>query len=254
MDTSSTPLAEYFWIAGIENISYDDGPQTAAPQFDDTIAEDGEPEVANSSIASSSKTPARHSRQNSGNRLSKLSSEGRFQDDLDGGTRSNRSSTTIKANNPAANGASKRNSAATDTFVPDFDFDKALIKFAVERENFLDDLTFSAGAKIQSRPPMVNNPRTERVKAEDGDPSGRKSPLMRSIRGSIRGSIRRKMSFRDMNSVRRQPTAPKPGGCPQPDGYTHPRIPVTTPHHLSVSPFFYHHSQVPCFSPSACLL
>lgn len=210
MDTSSTPLAEYFWIAGIENISYDDGTQTAtAAQFDDTIAEDGEPGAADTSIASSSRTPARHSRQSSVNRLSKLSGDGNLQDDPDGNTRSNRSSTTIRAN-PAANGASNRNSAATDAaFVPDFDFDKALIKFAVERENFLDDLTFSAGAKVQSRPPMVN-PRAERVKAEDGDPGGRKSPLMRSIRGSIRGSIRRKMSFRDMNSVRRQPTAPKP--------------------------------------------
>jgi len=238
MDTSSTPLAEYFWIAGIENISYDDGTQTAAAaQFDDTIAEDGEPGVADTSIASSSRTPARHSRQSSVNRLSKLSGDGNYlQDDPDGNTRSNRSSTTIRAN-PAANSASNRNSAATDAaFVPDFDFDKALIKFAVERENFLDDLTFSAGAKVQSRPPMVN-PRAERVKAEDGDPGGRKSPLMRSIRGSIRGSIRRKMSFRDMNSVRRQPTAPKPGRCTQPEEGT------ATPSQFPIPPF--HHTQAP---------
>jgi hypothetical protein len=81
----------------------------------------------------------------------------------------------------------------------DFDFDKALVKFAAEREVFLEDLSFSAGAKVQARAPMVN-PRAERIKAEESD-SGRLSPLR-----SIKGSIRRKMSFRDMNSVRKQPS------------------------------------------------
>ncbi|KAK3343802.1 AEX-3 domain-containing protein [Lasiosphaeria hispida] len=219
MDSSSAPLADYFWIAGIENISYDDGPN--AP-LEDTIAEDGEGEEADSSVVSSRAT-ARHSRQSSTHRLSTLSkysvspsfsSEGQGADDADGNTKSNRSSATIKAvPQPVTHGTNGNGAPTTmgqiigpDGFPIDFDFDKALLKFAVERENFLDDLSFSAGAKTQARPPMVN-PRTEKLKAEEGgDQSGRMSPLMRSLRGSIR----RKMSFREMTSVRKQPTAPKP--------------------------------------------
>ncbi len=239
MDGSSTPLADYFWIAGIENIAYDDafappalnGANTTSQQLqqqpqpvDDTIAEDGEGEDADTSSARSPPANVRHSRHSSGNRFSKLSltltGDGRFLDDLDGSTQSNRSSATIRPA-PSPNGTTTFNVGSALNpeaaaflqkdmgSLSDFDFDKALFKFAAERENFLDDLSFSAGAKLQSRPPMVN-PRTERLKAEDGELTGRKSPL-RSIRGSIKGSIRRKISFRDMNSVRKQPATPRSG-------------------------------------------
>lgn len=208
MEGSSTPLADYFWIAGVEAISYTDAPQPS-PQLDDTINEDGEPDSADNIVPAATRATARHSRQSSLNRLSKISSEARNSvgtlDELDGNTRSNRSSATIRPAAPLPQGGHIFNGIPHDPSMGDFDFDKALLKFAVERENFLDDLSFSAGAKLQARPPMVN-PRTERIKAEDGDLSGRKSPLR-----SIRGSIRRKMSFRDMNSMRKQPAAPKAG-------------------------------------------
>ena len=238
MDNSSTPLADYFWIAGIEHIAYDDGPAVQQlQQLDDTIVEDGEGEDTDSSVATPSRATARHSRQNSANanRLSTLSKlslspslsggEGRVLDDADGNTRSNRSSATIRpipapnfgggnanANGnglPSLNGFGGGEGIGFDGFPADFDFDEALLKFAAEREHFLDDLSFSAGAKIQSRPPMIN-PRAEKLRAEDADASGRKSPLK-----SIRGSIRRKMSFRDMSSVRKQPLPPRAGMCRQ---------------------------------------
>lgn len=257
MDNSSTPLADYFWIAGIEHIVYDDGlasQQSQQPQqLDDTIVEDGEGEATDSSVTTPSRATARHSRQSSANRLSTASKsslssslsggESRVLEDVDGNTRSNRSSATIRpipppnfgsgnangntngttggTTNGNTNGSTNGNTNGNnilglngfgggegigfDGFPADFDFDKALLKFAAERENFLDDLSFSAGAKIQSRPPMVN-PRTEKLRAEDADLSGRKSPLK-----SIRGSIRRKMSFRDMSSVRKQPMPPRAG-------------------------------------------
>ncbi|TPX15207.1 uncharacterized protein E0L32_004765 [Thyridium curvatum] len=207
MESSSTPLADYFWIAGVESISYQDAPPLPSPsQLDETINEDGEGELSDTAVnPSSQKANARHSRHNSANRLSKLSSEGRFSihtlDELDGNTRSNRSSATIRPNPaPAA-----VNGSLADGYIPDVDFDNALMKFAAERENFLDDLSFSAGAKLTARPPMVS-PRTERLRAEDGDLSAKKSPLR-----SIRGSIRRKISFRDMTSVRKQPATPRAG-------------------------------------------
>ncbi|KAI0181941.1 DENN-domain-containing protein [Hypoxylon sp. FL1284] len=208
MDSSSAPLADYFWIAGIESISYQDlPPQSGTTQVESTITEDGEPDDSPEPTPSpvANKNHGRHSRQNSNNRLSKASFNSiHTLEELGGNTRSNRSSATIRPNPvPGANGQ--------DGLLGDFDFDKALVKFAAERENFLEDLSFSAGAKTQSRPPMVN-PRAERIKADEAS-GGRMSP-MKNIRGSIRGSIRRKISFRDMNSMRKQPTTPRPGMAP----------------------------------------
>ncbi|GKU00428.1 lustrin a [Fusarium langsethiae] len=218
MESSSTPLAEYFWIAGVESVSYHDPSSQPAPVIvpvESTIIEDGEPEDEWTN-SDQPKTNARHSRQNSASRLSKMSLTERFSiqtlDDTDGNTKSNRSSATIRAVNPPdfSNGSEDSNGNSQPSapsgilgegsmFMGDFDFDKALVKFAAEREVFLEDLTFSAGAKVQARAPMVN-PRMERIRAEESD-SGRLSPLR-----SIKGSIRRKMSFRDMNSVRKQPS------------------------------------------------
>lgn len=211
MDSSSAPLADYFWIAGIESISYQDFPHTTTNSAVDTvISEDAEPEEDDDTASPATpmtpaKGSARHSRQNSNGWLSRASFVNSIHtlEEMDGNTRSNRSSATIRPSLlPDA-------LQQQDTFVPDFDFDKALVKFAAERENFLEDLSFTAGAKIQSRPPMVN-PRAERIKAEEA--SGRLSPL-KSIRGSFRGSLRRKISFREMNSARKQPSAPRPGMC-----------------------------------------
>lgn len=83
MDASSAPLAHYFWIAGVESISYDDValPQTSLP-VDTTIAEDGEPENGLDNGRPPSNA-ARHSRQNSANRLSKLSIDANSTADID---------------------------------------------------------------------------------------------------------------------------------------------------------------------------
>lgn len=224
MDNSTTtPLADYFWIAGIEHVSYDDG-FSNTDSVEDTIAEDGEDELVDTSLISSPKSSARHSRQNSGHRFSKLSinGEGRSVDEFfqDGNTRSNRSSATIRpvftaaATNNGQSGSSPGSAgfvmptraAQGEVLFDDFDFDQALLKFAEQRESFLDDLSFTAGAKLQSRPPMTD-PRTEKLKDEELEPTERRSPIMKSIRGSLR----RKMSFRDLNSVRKQAQAPRTG-------------------------------------------
>lgn len=223
---ASTPLADYFWIAGVDSITYQEPLQPQqTQQVDETIDEMGEPELETSRNSVASRTPNRHSRQSSGNRLSKLSLDKRFSihtlEDLDDNTRSNRSSTTIKAPPQSLQSATSVSSAATatqenssnggtsDTAGPanrdDFDFDQMLVKFAVERENFLEDLSFSAGAKLHSRPPMIS-PRAEIIKAEESELSGRRSPL----RG-IKGSIRRKLSFRDMNSIRKPHSTARAG-------------------------------------------
>jgi hypothetical protein len=217
MDSNSAPLADYFWIAGIESISYQDFPLEnsllpSTTHVDTTIEEDKESEeeqeeedVSHNTNRDSVISPVsriRDSRQSAGSRLSKISTH--TLEELDGNTRSNRSSATIRPN-PLPGAAVQ--DGLVPSFLADFDFDKALLKFASERENFLEDLSFTAGAKTQARQPMVNNPRAERIKADE---SGRMSPL-KTLRGSIRGSIRRKISFRDMNSARKPPAAPRPG-------------------------------------------
>jgi hypothetical protein len=207
MATSSAPLADYFWIAGIDSIVYDDAPQSSNTAFEETIIEDGEQEDLEPSAgpAPRSTSRSRHSRQGSANRFSRMSNDGRSSihtlDELDGNTRSNRSSATIRPVHGLPNGNGATNGFTSDgvPLMGDFDFDKALVKFAAERENFLDDLSFTAGAKTQTRQPMIT-PRADRLRADEND-TGRMSPIMRSIKGSIR----RKISFREMSSVRKPP-------------------------------------------------
>lgn len=221
----SVPLADYFWIAGIEFISYDDGSHPSGPA-EVPISEDGEPENKNPAANGSYRVPARHSRQNSANRLSKLSFDGRstpsILDGSDGNTASNRSSATIKPSNAVVPNGQSNNFDEATLPMADFDFDKALVKFAAERENFLDDLSFTAGAKLQSRPPMVN-PRAERIRADEV-PSGRMSPLR-----SLKGSIRRRISFREMNSTRKQPNTSRSAG-PNKAGKLHKSLSRQTVH------------------------
>ena len=218
MDTSSAPLADYFWIAGIDSLSYSDtvlaasqhpnGNGPPSPAVDATIEEGSEAETPASPPSGTSRATARHSRTNSWNRLSKLSNDARNSiqtlDELDP-TRSNRSSITIKALNINGNGEVSEGHSGNGAGggIAEFDFDRALVKFANERENFLDDLSFRAGAPLQSRPPMTN-PRADRLRVEDQESvspgAGKRSPLR-----SVGGSIRRRISFRDMNSAKRQP-------------------------------------------------
>lgn len=99
------------------------------------------------------------------------------------GTDSNRSSVTIKGIQINGKGT-----------LSDVDFDKALRKFASERDSFLSDLTLNAGAVVPNRPKP--RPKTQKIVKEDA--AGLKSGV---------GSIRRRISFRDIkrqSSVARQ--------------------------------------------------
>jgi len=128
----------------------------------------------------------RRAKRNSYQRLSRLSDEARLSiasiasTPEKKGTESNRSSVTIKGIQISGTGG-----------LNDVDFDKALRKFASERDSFLSDLTLSAGAVVPNRPRP--RPKTQRILNEDA--GGIKSGV---------GSIRPRISFRDMNSMKRQ--------------------------------------------------
>lgn len=229
MDSSTVPLADYFWIAGVDSISYSE-PQSSASRnrekspngfsqatqpVEDSIAEgsehDGDGERPGSVVGS---TPGRgdpkHSRTNSWQRRSRLSHDPRQSiqtfESVEPGSSSNRSSMTIRAVSSSAptNGATSNGNGMP---LGDFDFDKALMKFASEREHFLEDLSFGAGVVKEQRPPMTS--RAEKVKNEDSSESttgGRQSPFKK-----VGGTLRRKISFREMSSVQRRPTVSRNG-------------------------------------------
>ena len=166
----------------------DEEPTDLAPTVpvEPTIEEDSVAEAEGDSPDLRDPT-SRKTKRNSYQRLSTLSDEARLSitslslSHERKGTDSNRSSTTIKA--PQINGNGR--------LLNDTDFENALKKFASQRDSFLSDLTLSAGAVVPNRPKA--RPKTQKIVSEDG--GGLKSGV---------GSIRRRISFRDMNSMKRQ--------------------------------------------------
>ncbi|RAH74621.1 dDENN domain protein [Aspergillus aculeatinus CBS 121060] len=197
-EASTTPLADYFWIAGVDGTEVletyrklgDDYRANCAtspgPAVTDTIEEDADAEEAHDPRLDSLSRPI--SMAGNRNSVQRVSTRSGDADANENGSHSNRSSMTIKGNQ----------SPRGSSFLGDFDFDKALWKFASERESFLSDLNVSAGAITPSTRPR-SRLRTQKIVSEEGSQS------TGLIRSSI-GSVRRHMAFRDMNSMKRQPS------------------------------------------------
>ena len=150
-----------------------------------TIEEDRAAEAEDDPPETPMKT-SHKAKRNSYQRLSNLSDEARLSisslslSPNKTGTDSNRSSVTIKAvqiNGTGSNGG-----------LSDTDFENALKKFATQRDSFLMDLSLSAGAVVPNRPKQ--RPKTQKIVNED-------------LKSGV-GSLRRRISFRDMNSMKRQ--------------------------------------------------
>ena len=160
--------------------------QVPLSSVEQTIQEDAEAETGPPAI--SDQTP-RKAKRGSYQRLSKLSDEARLSISSlqlspdKRGTDSNRSSVTIKG--PQVNGTN------TSTW-SESDFEHALKKFATQRESFLLDMDLMAGAVVPSRPTKPR-PKTQRIISEDG--LGPRTGI---------GSIRRRLSSRNMSSTKRQ--------------------------------------------------
>lgn len=187
-EASSTPLADYFFISGIESSQvYDErAPQNgivtstlAQPPVGETIEEDRALETDSSRPASQDGLPNGDStRQRSTNRMSEnrqsvstiIGPETKM-------SASNRSSATIKGMSIGGSGLS------------DADFDLALRKFANERESFLEEIQFTAGVAQQNRPtPTRPRPRPQRVAQNNNNDEG-----VGNLRSGV-GSIRRRIS------------------------------------------------------------
>ncbi|EEH08729.1 conserved hypothetical protein [Histoplasma capsulatum G186AR] len=222
-ESPPSPLADFFWIAGV------DGPEildifsklgeeyhanhTQSMPVTDTIQEDADAEEA-AHPRSGPSQPS--SKRNSYQLLPKPSDETRLSYRSMGSaeTPSNRSSMTIKGSQ-SPNGLS---------FLSDGDFDKALIKFAAERDSFLSDLSLSAGAVVSSNRPKPR-PKTQKIVAEEVNP----------LKSSI-GSVRRHMSFRDMNSMKRQPSLARQASIRTSRRLSNYNSVIPVPQPLDVSP------------------
>ncbi|OQE36284.1 hypothetical protein PENCOP_c012G00496 [Penicillium coprophilum] len=203
-NSEGAPLADYFWIAGVDGTEILDtfqrlgedyranGAASPGPALADTIQEDADAEEEhNPDVVSrpNSTLVAGTGHRGSTQRLSTLSKSSEGTNGA--GTNSNRSSMTVKgASSPLR---------ASALFSEDFDFDTALFKFANERETFLTDLSLSAGAITPNTRPR-SRVRTQKIVSDDSP-----APSGNLLRSGI-GSVRRHMAFRDMNSMKRQPS------------------------------------------------
>lgn len=199
------PLADYFWIAGIDSISYGEhlaqDSKPARRSFTEQLLEaiEAEEEVQENLLSPrngtfSNRMPSPDSNvsydplvPNVENNDGDITSRAAAPNNLIRNS-SNSSSSTITNNNNVGNpeGKVRRFKGMNDD-----DFDNALLKFAAERDSFLDDLSFSAGTIMPYKPVM--HPRAQRVVSEDL--VLQKAP-----------SLRRRISLRDLTSMRRAPS------------------------------------------------
>ncbi|QIW98277.1 hypothetical protein AMS68_003795 [Peltaster fructicola] len=189
---TSAPLADYFFICGIESSQvqedkfHDKLPPTP---IEDTIDEDKELETD----AARPTTPS--SPLDTRRRSNRMSWEARksIGSIINGvevkSTASNRSSATIK---PTQHHQQQQNGVS----LSDDAFEQALKKFATERDSFLEDINITAGV-VPTPTSKRPRPRTVRITQEDNKPAN-------GIRDSV-GSIRRRLST--MNSMKRQPSS-----------------------------------------------
>lgn len=199
-DASCAPLADYFFISGIESAQvYDERAQPngialsssplATPPVDETIEEDRALETDSIRPTSQDGMPNGDSSRRRSRRMSEhRSSVGTIIGPDTKQTASNRSSTTIKGV-PLLGGSG----------LNDQDFEIALRKFATERDSFLEEIQFTAGVTQQNRAsatPTKPRPRPQRVQQTNNEEG------VGNLRSGV-GSIRRRISTMQ-SSLKRQ--------------------------------------------------
>lgn len=203
-DSSSAPLADYFFISGIESSQvYDErsqpnvlsslsSPLSSPPpvDVDETIEEDRALETdvirpkSQEGLSNGEGTKRKSARLSFDHRNSISTIIGPDSKQ----SASNRSSATIKGVQIGGSGLS------------DADFEHALRKFASERDSFLEEIQFTAGVAQQNRPSRPVRPKPQRIQHEDGGGN---------LRSGV-GSIRRRLSTMQ-SSLKRQPSMARQG-------------------------------------------
>jgi hypothetical protein len=194
-EAATMPLADYFFIAGMESSQIMDekyqpiGIITPQPEpVDETIEENRVLEIDIGTRPKSQEglngieSPRRSARFSYEARKSIISISG-----SESKITSNRSSVTIRQ-------------VPSDSVEPgngslwDLDFDKALRKFVSERDSFIEEIQFNAGTLPQLTRPKVRS-KTQRINGDENQAGS----LISGV-----GSIRRRLST--MSSLKRQPS------------------------------------------------
>lgn len=187
-EQTSNPLADFFFIAGIESSQiFDASNATAAPApppVEATIDEDTAL-VTDGATSPRPGTPGSPTAETPGRRSKRWSFEAR------------KSIGSIVIPENATSPQSNRSSAATikvphsggANILSEEDFEQALRKFATERDSFLDEVHLAAGTvtSAQTRP-VKPRPKTIRIMSDDSTTGA--AP---GIRSGV-GSLRRKLS------------------------------------------------------------
>lgn len=194
----TTPLADYFFIAGIESSQvteekvHPNGLASPPPEPVDETIEENEVLETDANVLPKSgeglngyESPKRRSNRFSFEARKSISSILGSESK----TASNRSSATIKAV-PSEIAEEVGGSGLSDA-----DFEVALKKFASERDSFLEEIQFSAGVIPQPPSKPKQRPKTQRIISDDSQGGG----LMTGV-----GSIRRRLST--MSSLKKQPS------------------------------------------------
>jgi len=186
---TAAPLADYFFICGIESSQVYEERVAAAPPaapVEDIIEEDKALEITNGGRPSTPGSPS-----DGAKRRSRYSFEARKS-----------IGSVINAAEPV-NPASNRSSSTTikgaklgSGLLNDDAFEEALKKFASERDSFLEDIHVSAGA-VRTQAHRRSRPRTVRITSDENSMGGA------GLKGGV-GSLRKRLS--GMNSTKRQPS------------------------------------------------
>ncbi|KAK5127639.1 hypothetical protein LTR85_006980 [Meristemomyces frigidus] len=191
---TSAPLADYFFISGIESSQVYDEADTSPPPapVEDTIEEDKALDTSNSNRPTTPGSPTEAAKRRSRYSFEARKSIGSIINILEPATpASNRSSATIKGAKLGGAGLS------------DDAFEEALKKFASARESFLEDNHVSAGivsTPTQRRP----RPRTVRIAQDESSMGNGGGGGGAGLKSGV-GSLRRRLST--MNSMKRQQSA-----------------------------------------------
>lgn len=202
IETNSSPLADYFFICGIESSQVSDekfkipvqNGSSPPPAVNATIEENEVLEVDPDTRPKSTELESIPSNEAQRQRMSwearksicSIIEVGRHST-----AASNRSSATIKGA-PAVGGSG----------LSDQEFESALRKFASERDSFLEEIQFSAGAIARpAKKTTKARPKTQRIVSEEVGPAANLSRGM--------GTLKRRISV--MSSLKRQPSVARQG-------------------------------------------
>lgn len=216
-DFGDRPLADYFWIAGVdthdltEAYKRDLEDRDAPPTLDTLVIQEDTAAEESTSFTDSPTLSTKHSRQGSLHKVPRLPSARSSIQSIDKLSRlsSVQSNSTIRRvitsnhqpPSPTSPGIPKLTTdVRVSTLLSDADLERVLRKYTKDKDAFYHDIGPKPQISQEKRSKSISKPRprTQRIVAEELDAAPSPSRTL--------GSVRRHISFKDMNSTKRAPS------------------------------------------------